>query len=212
MTSAEAPERRWVPERAQEAGGSLHAGPLQARTRHLPRRLERLLRSKVVDLATTPHGADRYLRLVNPLWSLDGHRALLVDTHTARRGTSRPWCSTPGRTGAPTRLASGGTQSANAGAARAMLASAGPPAPPALRIPPPEGGRSPPTPRCSIRWWRTERPRTASRPEERGVICGTTKHDDGKGAGRRRRPRCTPARGTKPAEGGVPGAGRPQRR
>lgn len=55
MTSATAPpERRWIPERAQEAGGSLHAGPLQARTRHVPRRLERLLRSRIVDLATTP--------------------------------------------------------------------------------------------------------------------------------------------------------------
>ena len=79
MTSAEAPERRWVPERAQEAGGSLHAGPLQARTRHLPHRLERVLRSRIVDLATTPHGPDRYLRLVNPLWSLDSRRAMLVE-------------------------------------------------------------------------------------------------------------------------------------
>lgn len=85
MTTAEAPERRWVPERAQEAGGSMHAGPLQARTRHLPRRVERLLRSRIVDLATTPHGPDRYLRLVNPLWSLDGHRALLVDVHHETR-------------------------------------------------------------------------------------------------------------------------------
>jgi hypothetical protein len=34
---------RWVPERAQEAGGSLHAGPLQARLRHLPRRFDRVL-------------------------------------------------------------------------------------------------------------------------------------------------------------------------
>lgn len=81
MASAKAPERRWIPERAQEAGGSMHAGPLQARTRHVPRRLERLLRSRIVDLATTPHGPDRYLTLVNPLWSLDGHRALLVDLH-----------------------------------------------------------------------------------------------------------------------------------
>jgi stearoyl-CoA 9-desaturase NADPH oxidoreductase len=74
-------EHRWVPERAQEAGGSLHAGPLQARLRHLPRRFDRVLRSRVVDLATTPHGVDRYLRLVNPLWSLEATRALLVDKH-----------------------------------------------------------------------------------------------------------------------------------
>ena len=85
MTSAEAPERRWVPERAQEAGGSLHAGPLQARTRHLPRRFERFLRSKVVDLATTPHGPDRYLTLVNPLWALDSRRAMLVETRPETR-------------------------------------------------------------------------------------------------------------------------------
>lgn len=76
---AERPARGWVPERAQEAGGSRHAGPLQARTRHLPRRLGKLLRSRVIDLATTPHGVDHYLSLVNPLWSLGSHRALLVD-------------------------------------------------------------------------------------------------------------------------------------
>jgi stearoyl-CoA 9-desaturase NADPH oxidoreductase len=76
---------RWVPERAQEAGGSMHAGPLQARTRHLPRRLDRLLRSRVVDLATTPHGVDHYLKLVNPLWALDSTRALLVETRRETR-------------------------------------------------------------------------------------------------------------------------------
>jgi stearoyl-CoA 9-desaturase NADPH oxidoreductase len=70
---------RWVPERAQEAGGSMHAGPLQARLRHLPHRFDRVLRSRVVELATTPHGVDRYLRLVNPLWSLETTRALLVE-------------------------------------------------------------------------------------------------------------------------------------
>jgi stearoyl-CoA 9-desaturase NADPH oxidoreductase len=70
---------RWVPERAQEAGGSMHAGPMQSRLRHLPRRFDRVLRSRVVELATTPHGVDRYLRLVNPLWSLETTRALLVE-------------------------------------------------------------------------------------------------------------------------------------
>ena len=73
--------RPWVPQRAQEAGGSLHAGPLQARTRHLPDRVGWLLRSRLVRLAATPHEVDHYLRLVNPLWSVDGHRALLVDHH-----------------------------------------------------------------------------------------------------------------------------------
>ncbi len=82
---ARPPVSRWVPERAQEAGGSLHAGPLQARTRHLPRRLERVLRSRVVQLATTPHGPDRYLKLVNPLWSLESRRALLVDLRRETR-------------------------------------------------------------------------------------------------------------------------------
>lgn len=70
---------RWVPQRAQEAGGSLHAGPFQAATRDLPHRLSRLLRSRVVELATTPHGVDRYLKLVNPLWAIDARRALLVE-------------------------------------------------------------------------------------------------------------------------------------
>ncbi len=70
----------FVPERAQEAGGSMHAGPLQARTRRLPHRLRRVLGSRAVALATTPHGIDRYLTLVNPLWSLDTRRALLLET------------------------------------------------------------------------------------------------------------------------------------
>jgi stearoyl-CoA 9-desaturase NADPH oxidoreductase len=78
-------DRGWVPERAQEAGGSLHAGPLQARTRHLPRKLGRVLRSRVVDLAATPHGIDHYLGLVNPLWSLERTRALLVDRYQETR-------------------------------------------------------------------------------------------------------------------------------
>jgi stearoyl-CoA 9-desaturase NADPH oxidoreductase len=78
-------DRGWVPERAQEAGGSMHAGPLQTRTRHLPRRLSRVLRSRVVDLATTPHGVDHYLELVNPLWSLASTRALLVDLRSETR-------------------------------------------------------------------------------------------------------------------------------
>jgi stearoyl-CoA 9-desaturase NADPH oxidoreductase len=59
----------------------MHAGPLQARTRRLPYRLGRLLRSRVVQLATTPHGVDHYLELANPLWSLRSTRALLVDVH-----------------------------------------------------------------------------------------------------------------------------------
>lgn len=71
----------FVPERAQEAGGSLHAGPLQARTRRFPHRLRRVLTSRVVELATTPHGIDRYLTLVNPLWALETRRALLLETH-----------------------------------------------------------------------------------------------------------------------------------
>jgi stearoyl-CoA 9-desaturase NADPH oxidoreductase len=77
--------RGWVPERAQEAGGSLHAGPLQIRTRRLPRGLRRLLRSRVAELATTPHGVSHYLELVNPLWSLASTRALLVATHRETR-------------------------------------------------------------------------------------------------------------------------------
>jgi stearoyl-CoA 9-desaturase NADPH oxidoreductase len=70
----------FVPERAQEAGGSMHAGPLRQRVRRLPRPVTRVLRSRIVELATTPHGVDHYLELVNPLWSLEATRALLVDT------------------------------------------------------------------------------------------------------------------------------------
>ena len=81
MVEARLEERteRFVPQISQEAGGSSHAGPLQARTRRLPRSLRRVLRSRVVQLATTPHGVDPYLRMVNPLWSLETTRALLVD-------------------------------------------------------------------------------------------------------------------------------------
>jgi stearoyl-CoA 9-desaturase NADPH oxidoreductase len=78
-------EGRWVPERAQEAGGSMHAGPLQARIRNLPHRFDRVLRSRVVALATTPHGVEHYLTLVNPLWALETHRALLIETRRETR-------------------------------------------------------------------------------------------------------------------------------
>lgn len=80
MTTVErAAESQFVPERAQEAGGSRHAGPLQARTRRLPRGVRRLATSRLVRLATTPHGPEPYLRLLNPLWSLEAHTALLVE-------------------------------------------------------------------------------------------------------------------------------------
>lgn len=69
----------FVPERAQEAGGSWYAGPLRRRVGRLPGPLRRALRSKVVRIATTPHGPDPYLRMLNPLWSLDATRALLVE-------------------------------------------------------------------------------------------------------------------------------------
>lgn len=72
---------RWVPERAQEAGGSLHAGPLQVRAGRLPGPVRWALRTKLVRLATTPHGPDPYLDQLNPLWAVDGQRALLVERH-----------------------------------------------------------------------------------------------------------------------------------
>ena len=75
----------WVPSQAQEAGGSIHAGPVQARTRHLPRPLKRALRSRLARLASTPHGVDAYLQLFNPLWAVDGTRALLVHSRRETR-------------------------------------------------------------------------------------------------------------------------------
>lgn len=63
----------------------MHAGPFQVRTRHLPDRFGWLLRSPIAQLAATPHDVDHYLRLVNPLWSLQGHRALLVDRRRETR-------------------------------------------------------------------------------------------------------------------------------
>ena len=77
--------RPWVPSQAQEAGGSVHAGPVQRRTRRLPSPLQRALRSRVAQLAATPHGVDAYLQLFNPLWSVDRARALLVDKHRETR-------------------------------------------------------------------------------------------------------------------------------
>ena len=38
-----------------------------------------LLRSPVVSALTTPHGVDRYLELVNPMWVVNDVRARIVD-------------------------------------------------------------------------------------------------------------------------------------
>ena len=78
----------YVPQVAQEAGGATHAGPMQIRTRSLPTPVRRALRSRVVELATTPHGIDAYLQVVNPLWSIGSRRALLVDRQKETRDTS----------------------------------------------------------------------------------------------------------------------------
>jgi stearoyl-CoA 9-desaturase NADPH oxidoreductase len=77
--------RNWVPERAQEAGGSMHAGPVRAKMRRLPAPLRRVVDSRLVRLATTPHGPDPYLQMVNPLWSIDSTRALLVEKRRETR-------------------------------------------------------------------------------------------------------------------------------
>ncbi|WP_370325419.1 ferredoxin reductase [Euzebya sp.] len=84
MSSAQ----HWVPSVAQEAGGSFHAGPLQVRTRTIPARLRRVLRSRVVERATTPHGIDSYLQVLNPLWAVETTRALLVEKVRETRDTS----------------------------------------------------------------------------------------------------------------------------
>jgi stearoyl-CoA 9-desaturase NADPH oxidoreductase len=80
--------RRWVPERAQEAGGSVHAGPVRSRLRQLPRPLRRVLGSRPVELMTTPHGVDAYLQHLNPLWSVETTRALLLDVRRENASVS----------------------------------------------------------------------------------------------------------------------------
>ena len=41
----------------------------------------RILRSRAVAALTSPHGIDRYLELVDPLWAVDEVRARVVDVH-----------------------------------------------------------------------------------------------------------------------------------
>ena len=45
----------------------------------LPGAVRRVLGSSLVEGLTTPHGPDRYLRALHPLWSLEGGRALVTD-------------------------------------------------------------------------------------------------------------------------------------
>lgn len=47
--------------------------------RRLPTPMKRALGSRLVQLATTPHGPEPYLQMVNPLWSLSSTQALLVE-------------------------------------------------------------------------------------------------------------------------------------
>ncbi|MGH3354248.1 MAG: ferredoxin reductase [Nocardioidaceae bacterium] len=48
----------------------------------------RLLGSAVVDTLTTPHGVDRYLELVNPMWSVHEVRARVVRIHREAPGVA----------------------------------------------------------------------------------------------------------------------------
>lgn len=54
-------------------------GPVRSRLGPLPRPARRVLGSRLVAALTTPHGPDRYLEHVHPLWSLDETRALVAD-------------------------------------------------------------------------------------------------------------------------------------
>lgn len=59
-----------------------------------------VLASPVVDTLTTPHGIDRYLELVNPMWSVHEVRAEVEDVHREAPGvatlTLRPTGNWPG--------------------------------------------------------------------------------------------------------------------
>ena len=40
-----------------------------------------VLRSRVVEALASPHGVDRYLEIVNPMWAAREVRARIVDVH-----------------------------------------------------------------------------------------------------------------------------------
>ncbi|HZP16199.1 MAG TPA: ferredoxin reductase, partial [Nocardioides sp.] len=42
---------------------------------------DRILRSSAVAALTTPHGVDRYLKHINPMWAAHEVRARVVDIH-----------------------------------------------------------------------------------------------------------------------------------
>lgn len=47
---------------------------------------ERVLRSRTLAALTSPHGVDRYLELVDPLWAAREVRARIVDIHPETAG------------------------------------------------------------------------------------------------------------------------------
>ena len=55
---------------------------------------ERILGSRTLAALTSPHGVDRYLELVNPMWAATEVRARVVDvvheTQPGERPASRP--------------------------------------------------------------------------------------------------------------------------
>ncbi len=49
-----------------------------------------LLRSRVLAALTTPHGVDRYLEMVNPMWAAEEVRARVVSVERETSGTGAP--------------------------------------------------------------------------------------------------------------------------
>ncbi len=43
--------------------------------------MQRILRSRALAALTSPHGVDRYLELVNPMWAAAEVRARIVSIH-----------------------------------------------------------------------------------------------------------------------------------
>lgn len=60
-----------LPHRTDQTGAP-RLGPL-------PKPVRRVLRSRLLDTLTGPHGTSRYLEQLNPLWSLDETRAVLTE-------------------------------------------------------------------------------------------------------------------------------------
>jgi stearoyl-CoA 9-desaturase NADPH oxidoreductase len=62
--------------------------PVLPRVGPLPKRVRRVLGSRIVEGLTTPHGPSRYLEQISPLWSLDETRAVVTEVRAETADTT----------------------------------------------------------------------------------------------------------------------------